>query len=144
MFKDEEPDNYTQLQEMSKELLLLQDGSLDPYVKNAIQIFSKDRNLFEELESFVGDDLDNFGYVGYSLDLYKIDMEVEKLITKLNASVDHIVEENLKELLEEFLDDLQGNSVYRYGNAKQKLHQSLRWQKTKISNEKSGEFYREY
>ena len=113
-------------------------------LKMLFKNFFNDRNLFEELESFVGDDLDDLGYVGYSLDSYKIDMEVEKLITKLNASVDHIVEENLKELLEEFLDDLQSNSVYRYGNAKQKLHQSLRWQKTKISNEKSGEFYREY
>ena len=112
---------------MSEELLLLQAGSLDPYVSNGLQVFLDDRKLFEEIEFSCGENVDDLGYVSYLVYIYKIDMEVEKLLSKLNPSIDQSVEENLRELLKEIIDNAQSNSQYRKQRARDMLRQSLKW-----------------
>ena len=106
---------------------MLQAGSLDPYVSNAIQVFLDDRKLFEDIEMFVGETVDDFGDVSYLVYSYKLDMEVENLLSKLNPSVYQSVGENLRELLKEIIDNAQSNSPSRIQRARYMLRQSLEW-----------------
>merc|ERR1712142_478168 len=102
---ENEPDPHSQIQQISQELLLLEDGVLDPYVENALHKVLNERKLVEDLEISANDEHD-LGLVGYWLDQFQIEMEITELIKKLNTSVnvDNIVKENQKDLLKELLD----------------------------------------
>ena len=125
LFK-EEPDLYTQLLGISSELLA--DGQLDSHVKRALQKFMMDKRLFEELKSLEEYEIDELNEAYRDFDSYKLDIEVYKLQHKFDGGIAHIQENYLKDVLDEFLYEMN-NIGYYVDSAKQKLGCLLRWRK---------------
>jgi len=100
----EELDLYTQFQDMAKNLL---EGPTPQIVLEAVQNFTRNRALFDELAN-LGDEIYELSEAMYPLQSYIAETEIQKLMGKLNRSMDQIDEGHLKELTKEYLknDDI--------------------------------------
>jgi len=85
--KDEKPDLYAQLLGFSKDLMELEDGALKPYIIMALQNFTNDRTLFDELLN-LGDQLDELILAGYTFEDFAQRKEFKKWWDKYHTSLD--------------------------------------------------------
>ena len=110
-----EPDLYAQLLEFSEDLFGLEVWALKPHVKMALQNFTNDRKLFDELVS-LGDQLDELILVGSAFEYFKEGKEYEKMW-------DDIDNEKLTEMSD--FRYFEFKNIYQWKRELRRLHEIL-------------------